>query len=275
MLFDLKNPVVMGIVNITPDSFSDAGKFYADHKINMDAVLQQTAQMKQDGAKIIDVGGESTRPGAQKISVQEELDRVIPVIEKIKTNVDIFISIDTSKAQVMKEAARAGATLINDICALQSNLALTTAVQTQLSVCLMHMQGDPQTMQQQPSYTDVVAEVKHFLAERIKACEAAGIPKNKLVIDPGFGFGKTWQHNLFLIKRLASLKDLGCPILIGVSRKSMISKITGNPDVHDRLSGSLALAWACLQQGANILRVHDVKETVDMLKIYSALQEQS
>jgi len=281
----LNYPVVMGILNVTPDSFSDGGKFskklfFQNHfsqktRISFDLALKHAVQMESDGATILDIGGESTRPGAQKVSVQEELDRVIPLIEKIKKNIDIKISIDTSKAQVMKEAIRAGAGMINDVCALQSEGALDVAAASGVSVCLMHMQGEPQTMQQQPTYADVVAEVKTFLAGRIKACEAAGIPKEKLIIDPGFGFGKTLEHNLTLIKHLASLRELGCPILVGVSRKSMISKITGNPDVHDRLSGSLALAWACLQQGATIVRVHDVKETVEMLKIYRALHETS
>ena len=263
----------MGILNITPDSFSDGGQFFKNNVINLDLVLKQAAQMKQDGAVFLDIGGESTRPGAQKISVQEELDRVIAVIETITKNIDIIISVDTSKAEVMTAAAHAGAGLINDVCALQSENALKVAAASGLPVCLMHMQGNPQTMQQEPTYTDVIAEVKTFLASRIKACEAAGIPKDKLIVDPGFGFGKTLEHNLTLIKHLASLKDLGCTMLVGLSRKSMISKITGDSDIHARLPGSLALAWACVEQGANIVRAHDVKETVAMLKIYRAIQE--
>lgn len=273
MSFALKNPAVMGILNITPDSFSDGGQFFNNHHLNLDLVLKQAAQMLQDGALLLDVGGESTRPGAQKISVQQELDRVIPVIEKIKKNMDVIISVDTSKAEVMSAAARAGAGLINDVCALQADNALSVAAASNLPVCLMHMQGDPQTMQQAPDYIDVVAEVKNFLAMRINACVAAGISREKIIVDPGFGFGKTLAHNLLLIKHLASFTDLGCPVLVGLSRKSMISKITGDSDIRHRLPGSLALAWACLEQGAKIVRAHDVKETVDMLKIYRAIQE--
>jgi len=281
MSLNLTNPVVMGILNITPDSFSDGGrfskklffqnKFSQKTKISFDLALKHAIQMESDGAKILDVGGESTRPGAQKVSVQEELDRVIPMVEKIKKNMDVIISVDTSKTEVMKEATRSGATLINDVCALRSDGALQIAAESGAMVCLMHMQGNPQTMQQQPSYSDVTAEVKSFLANRINACVAAGITKNKLIIDPGFGFGKTLAHNLLLVKHLANLKELDCPILVGLSRKSMISKITGNPNIEDRLPGSLALAWACMEQGAKIVRAHDVKATVDMLKIYHAL----
>jgi len=268
-----KHPVVMGILNITPDSFSDGGLFYTKNKTNLDLLLKSATQMKADGAMMLDIGGESTRPGAQKISVQEELDRVIPVIEKIKSNIDILVSVDTSKAEVMKEAARAGAGFINDVCALQSTGALQVAAASGLPVCLMHMQGEPQTMQQQPSYVDVVADVKAFLVERIKACEAAGITREKIVIDPGFGFGKSLEHNLALLKHLSSFHELNCPLLVGVSRKSLIARILGREvPVSDRLAGSLALAWACVQQGAKIVRVHDVKETVDMLKIYQAIQ---
>lgn len=271
MPFILKNPAVMGILNITPDSFSDGGLFFQNNKVNLDSVLVQAAQMQRDGAVFIDVGGESTRPGAAKVSVQEELDRVIPVIEKITGNLDVIVSVDTSKAEVMRAAATAGAGLINDVCALQSAHALRAAADSSLPVCLMHMQGDPQTMQKSPTYSDVVAEVKVFLAARIQACEAAGISRDKLIVDPGFGFGKTLAHNLTLLKHLASFQELGCPVLVGLSRKSMISQITGRTDVRDRLPGSLALAWVCLQQGANIVRVHDVKETVDLVRIYQAI----
>lgn len=273
MSFVLNNPAVMGILNITPDSFSDGGLFFQNNKINLDRVLAQATQMHVDGALFLDVGGESTRPGAQKVSVQEELDRVIPVIEKITKNINVIVSVDTSKAEVMTAAAAAGAGLINDVCALQSDRALAAAALTGLPVCLMHMQGNPQTMQAAPTYSDVVAEVKTFLAARIQACEHAGISKNRLIIDPGFGFGKTLAHNLSLIKHLASLHELGCPVLVGLSRKSMISKITGHTEISDRLPGSLVLAWACVERGAKILRVHDVKASADMLKIYRALQE--
>jgi dihydropteroate synthase len=274
LLFE--SPCVMGILNITPDSFSDGGQLFRDHKTQTDLALQRALQMQRDGASIVDIGGESTRPSATKISVQEELDRVLPVIEALHSESDITISIDTSKANVMREAIKAGATFINDVCALQQPgtmdvVAKAAQKNPALRVCLMHMQGEPQSMQQAPHYNDVVVEVKAFLQQRIAACLAAGIPRQQLVIDPGFGFGKTLEHNLALIRNLSALNEPGCPVLAGVSRKSMIAKLTGRNDVDDRLAGSLALAWACLQQGAKILRVHDVRETVDLVKIYQAL----
>jgi len=273
---DLSFPCVMGIVNITPDSFSDGNTLYRDNKPCLDTVLQRALQMQSDGASILDIGGESTRPGAAKISVQEELDRVIPAIEALHRETAITISIDTSKADVMREALRAGATFINDVYALQQPGALDVVVRAarehaNLRVCLMHMQGDPQTMQVAPHYNDVVAEVKSFLQQRIAACEQAGLHRGQLVIDPGIGFGKTFEHNLALIRNLSALDELQCTVLAGVSRKGMITTLTGRSDMKDRLAGSLALAWACLQQGAKILRVHDVKETVDLVNIYRAL----
>jgi dihydropteroate synthase len=275
LLFE--SPCVMGILNLTPDSFSDGGQLFHDKTTDIDLALQRALQMQRDGAAIIDIGGESTRPGAATINVQEELDRVLPVVEALHSESNITISIDTRKADVMREAINAGATFINDVCALQQAGALDVAVRAartnpQLRVCLMHMQGEPQSMQQAPHYNDVVAEVKAFLQQRIAAVLASGIDPQQVVIDPGFGFGKTLEHNLALIRNLSALDELGCTVLVGVSRKRMIAQLTGRSDVGERLAGSLALAWACLQQGAKILRVHDVKETVDLVKIFQAIQ---
>lgn len=275
-MLDFSAPVVMGILNITPDSFSDGGQLFRHQKINLDLALPRALQMQTDGAAILDIGGESTRPGAVAVGVQEELDRVIPLIEAIHRETDIALSIDSSKPEVMAAAIAAGATFINDVCALQQAGALEVVAAAlkrgvPLTICLMHMQGEPRSMQQAPRYVDVVEEVKSFLAQRIAVCEAKGIPRQHLVVDPGFGFGKTLEHNLALLKQLDYFAALGCPVLAGVSRKSMIGVLTGRKDPADRLAGSLALAWACLQRGAKILRVHDVKETVDVLKIYQAL----
>lgn len=275
-MLDISAPVVMGILNITPDSFSDGGQLFRHQKINLDLALSRALQMQADGAAILDIGGESTRPGAVAVSVQEELERVIPLIEAIHRESNITLSIDTSKAEVMQAAIAAGATFINDVCALQNPGALEVVAQAiqqgkDLHICLMHMQGEPRTMQQAPYYGDAVAEVKNFLAKRIAACEAKGIAKKYLVVDPGFGFGKSLEHNLVLLQQLDQFNTLGCPVLAGLSRKSMIGILTGRKDPADRLAGSLALAWACLQRGVKILRVHDVKETVDVLKIYRAL----
>jgi len=266
--FDL--PVVMGILNVTPDSFSDGGLF-----TNIDSALRQAEKMVADGAMIIDVGGESTRPGAKSVSNSEELDRVIPIIEKLHQELDVIISIDTSKAMVMTEAARAGAGIINDVMALQQRGALRAAQKTGLPVCLMHMKGKPRTMQANPEYEDVVTEVKDFLTGQVKKCLKQGIQKEKIIIDPGFGFGKTLAHNISLFKHLGELKSLGFPVLVGASRKTMIGQITGR-EVQERLAGSLALAtmvalkMAALN-GASIIRVHDVAETVDAIKVAHAL----
>jgi len=275
-VLDLSAPVVMGILNITPDSFSDGGQLFRHQKIDLDLAFRRALQMQADGAAILDIGGESTRPGAAAVSAQEELDRVIPVIEAIRRESKIALSIDTSKPEVMEAAISAGVTFINDVFALQNEGALEVAATAikrgvPLTICLMHMQGEPRTMQQAPHYDDVVAEVKTFLAQRIAVCEANGIARKHLVVDPGFGFGKTLEHNLTLLKQLDQFHSLGCPVLAGVSRKSMIGILTGRKDPADRLAGSLALAWACLQRGAKILRVHDAKETVDVLYIYKAL----
>jgi dihydropteroate synthase len=275
-VLDFSSPVVMGILNITPDSFSDGGQLFRSQQLHLELALKRALQMQADGAAIIDVGGESTRPGALAVSVQEELERVMPVIEAIRRESDIAISIDTSKAEVMSAAIAAGASFINDVCALQNPGTLDVVARAigegrDLRICLMHMQGEPRSMQQAPHYRDVVAEVKHFLQQRVAACEARGMTRQHLVLDPGFGFGKTLEHNLALLKQLDQFNNLGCPVLAGVSRKSMVGALTGRKDPADRLAGSLALAWACLQRGAKILRVHDVKETVDVLNIYKAL----
>jgi dihydropteroate synthase len=258
-------PKVMGILNVTPDSFSDGGLF-----LSADNALQQAQRMTQEGATIIDVGGESTRPGAAAVSTQEELDRVIPIIESIQAECDVIISIDTSKAEVIYEAVNAGAGMINDVRALREPGALQAANEAGVAVCLMHMLGEPRTMQESPEYADVVITVKSFLQERITACEATGISSDALLIDPGFGFGKTVEHNLQLVKRLSEFKDLHKPILMGVSRKSSIGTLLDRP-AKDRLAGSIAMATLCCQNGANIIRAHDVAATVDAVKIYHAV----
>ena len=253
---DLSNPQVMGILNVTPDSFSDGGQFIAP-----DAALIQAKQMVADGAAIIDVGGESTRPGADVISIEEEISRVVPVIEAIQAEIDIPISIDTSKPEVMRAAIDAGAGLINDVQALQVDGALQAAVELDVPVCLMHAQGTAQTMQDNPQYNAVVSEVTKFLLERVAVCEQAGISRDKLIIDPGFGFGKRAKHNLLLMKHLDALVQQGLPVLIGVSRKSMIGKLL-NVSIEERLAASLALSALSVWQGAKIIRSHDVRETV-------------
>lgn len=262
---DLSAPLVMGILNVTPDSFSDGGQFN-----NLNKAYDHAAQMVEDGAAFVDIGGESTRPGADSISTQEELDRVLPVIEKISRNLDVTISLDTSNATVMREGAKLGAGLINDVRALDREGALQAAVDTELAVCIMHRQGEPQTMQQNPQYDDVVQDVTAYLEAKLQACIDAGIEREKLVIDPGFGFGKNLDHNLTLMAKLASLQTLERPMLIGVSRKRMIAGVLNKP-VDDRLYGSLALAVVSAMQGAKILRVHDVAPTVDALKMTHAV----
>lgn len=261
----LDSPVVMGILNITPDSFSDGGLFS-----DIETALRQAEKMVTDGALIIDIGGESTRPGAKSVSDLEELDRVIPVIEKIHQELDVIISIDTSKAIVMKEAANAGVGMLNDIMALRGDGALKTAQETGLPVCLMHMKGEPGTMQSEPLYNDVVSEVKIFLTQRVEQCLIQGIKKEQIIIDPGFGFGKTLAHNIKLFKHLDTFTEIGLPVLVGASRKSMIGQITGK-NIEERLAGSIALATMAAINGAAIIRVHDVAETVDAIKIASTL----
>lgn len=265
---DLSRPQVMGILNVTPDSFSDGGDFFLPDK-----ALQRARQMAAEGAVIIDIGGESTRPGAAGVSLAEELERVIPVVEALSTELPgIVISVDTSKAEVMRAAVRAGAGMINDVCALQQPGALeAVAGFEQIPVCLMHMQGRPRTMQSQPSYKNVVEEVLAFLQQRIRACEQAGLGRDRLVVDPGFGFGKTLEHNYSLLHHLHEFSRLQAPLLVGLSRKSMIGAVLGQ-ELDQRLTGSVAAAVIAAWQGASILRVHDVLPTVEALKICHAAQ---
>ena len=266
-ILDLSQSQVMGILNVTPDSFSDGGSFN-----RFDDAVKQATQMAADGAAIIDIGGESTRPDAATVSIDEELHRVIPVIEALVKEIDVPISIDTSKPEVMTAAVEAGAGMINDVNGLQAPGALEQAAVLNVPLCLMHMQGEPRTMQQAPTYDDVVEEVYAFLEQRIEACTAAGVARENIIVDPGFGFGKTLAHNLELLNRLARFRDLGVPVLAGISRKSMIGKITER-DVGERLAGSLAAATLATWLGASIIRVHDVKETVDAVAIAMATRE--
>ncbi len=262
---DLAKPHVMGILNITPDSFSDGGQYNS-----LDAALQRAEEMLAAGASILDVGGESTRPGAQSVSPQQELERVAPLVERLVTEFDALVSVDTSTPQVMLETARLGAGLLNDVRSLQRAGALEAAATTGLPVCLMHMRGEPQTMQDAPHYSDVAAEVVEFLQQRVQACEQVGIQRHKLLLDPGFGFAKNLQHNLELFQRMPELLELQLPLLVGVSRKSMIGQVL-DKTVDQRLYGSLALAVMALERGARILRVHDVAATMDAVKIYQAV----
>ena len=255
----------MGVVNVTPDSFSDGGAWLAP-----DQAVAHAREMARAGADIIDVGGESTRPGAQPVSLQEELDRVIPVIEALVTEIDIPVSIDTSKPGVMREAARAGAGMINDVYALRRVGALEMAAGLGLPVCLMHMQGEPRSMQHQPHYANVAGEVESFLLQRASDCEEAGITRGQIVLDPGFGFGKTAEHNLSLLRKIGTLAANGYPVLVGLSRKSMLGAITQRA-VEERLAGSLALAVLAAQSGASIIRAHDVAETRDALDVLTAV----
>ncbi|MEL4273648.1 dihydropteroate synthase [Shewanella xiamenensis] len=262
----LASPVVMGILNVTPDSFSDGGKFSS-----FELACQHADEMVAQGALIIDIGGESTRPGAADVSVEDELARVIPLVEYVAKHHDVWISVDTSKPDVMRQAVNAGAHLINDVRALLEPGALKTAAQLNVPICLMHMQGAPRTMQSAPEYQDVIADVFKFLNERIQACLEAGIPRERLLIDPGFGFGKTLEHNYELLAKLERFAQFELPILIGLSRKSMIGNLLARP-TSERLAGSLAGAMIAAQKGAHIIRVHDVPETVDMLKVLQATQ---
>lgn len=263
---DLTHPQVMGILNVTPDSFSDGGRYS-----QRDAALRHAEGMVLAGATLIDVGGESTRPGARAVSPTEELERVAPVVEAIAAELDVIISVDTSTPAVMREAARLGAGLINDVRSLQRDGALDAVATSGLPVCLMHMRGEPTTMQQSPEYADVLVEVRDFLVERMAACATAGIAAERVILDPGFGFAKTLEHNLSLFKRLESLHALGRPLLVGVSRKSMIGRVLGH-EVGGRLYGSLALAALAVAKGAHILRVHDVAETVDVVRMIAAVE---
>nr|WP_295711223.1 dihydropteroate synthase [uncultured Halomonas sp.] len=268
-LLDLSFPRVMGILNVTPDSFSDGGQHVA-----LDDALRHAERMLAEGAAMIDVGGESTRPGATPVSPQEELDRVAPVVELLVRELDALVSVDTSCPTVMREASELGAGMINDVRALERDGALLAAVGSGLPVCLMHRQGEPQNMQQAPAYSrPIEEEVADYLARRVAECEAAGLRRNRLLVDPGFGFGKSVEHNLRLLKYMETLQSLELPLLVGMSRKSMIGKVLGRP-VEERLSGGLALAAMAVERGANILRVHDVAATVDAVNMaWAVLQE--
>jgi dihydropteroate synthase len=271
-ILDLSCVSVMGILNVTPDSFSDAGHFYSSGKVDQSKALHAVEAMLADGADIIDIGGESTRPGATPVSVQEELDRVIPVLQAVKSRFDCLVSVDTSSAKVITAAAGADANIINDVRALQREGALRAAADTRLPLCLMHMQNQPSSMQNSPEYIDVVAEVLMFLEQRKQDCLAVGIAADRILLDPGFGFGKTLDHNLSLFNGLDQLAAMGHPVLVGVSRKSMIGQLLGS-SVDERLIGSVTMAVLAAQkisavQGSLILRVHDVKETVQGLKVW-------
>ena len=258
----LDRPRVMGILNVTPDSFSDGGRY-----LDPAAALARARRMVEEGADLVDVGGESTRPGAEPVPAAEELRRVVPVIEAIATELPVPVSVDTSKPEVMRAAVAAGASLINDVRALRAPGALEAAAEAGVPVCLMHMRGEPRTMQEAPAYGDVVAEVRAFLLERAAACEAAGIPRGRILIDPGFGFGKTLEHNLALMRRLEAFVGTGFPVLVGVSRKSMIGALAGGAPVERRLHGSVAAAVVAACKGAAIVRVHDVAPTVEALRV--------
>ena len=265
-VLDLSRPHVMGILNVTPDSFSDGGRH-----AGIDAALRHAAAMVEAGATLIDVGGESTRPGARAVSPTEELERVAPVVDVIARELDVIISVDTSTPAVMRESARLGAGLINDVRSLARDGALDAAADSGLPVCLMHMRGEPGDMQDDPRYDDVTDTVYDFLAERIAVCAAAGIAQERIVLDPGFGFAKSLSHNLSLFKHMERLHALGRPLLVGVSRKSMIGQALGR-DVGRRLYGSLGLAALAITKGAHIVRVHDVAETVDVVRMIAAVQ---
>jgi dihydropteroate synthase len=265
---DLTQPVVMGVLNVTPDSFSDAGRF-----ASVDAAVEAGLRMAAEGAALIDVGGESTRPGAQPVPLEDELRRVLPVIERLRAATTAVISVDTSKPEVMRAAAAAGAGFINDVRALREPGAVEAAAASGCGLCLMHMQGEPRTMQVAPRYTDVVGEVRSFLAARVAACRSAGIEAARLTVDPGFGFGKNLVHNLTLLRHLAELAVDGTPLLVGLSRKSTVGTLTGRPPA-ERVYGSVALAVLAALKGARIVRVHDVAATVDALKVTAAVQAQ-
>jgi dihydropteroate synthase len=268
---DLTTPRVMGIVNVTPDSFSDGGKFTATN-----LAIEHALKLAEEGADILDIGGESTRPNATPVSLQEELDRVIPVIEalvkqlKQDKQVNIPISIDTYKPQVMQAAIAAGASMVNDVRALQEDGALEIVAKTNVGICLMHMQGTPRTMQQNPHYADVVNDVKAFLAARLQASVHAGVATSRILLDPGFGFGKTREHNILLLQNLQSFATLGQPLLVGLSRKSVLGQVTGN-DINARLYASIAASVLSAMKGAKMLRVHDVRATVEALKFVQAV----
>jgi dihydropteroate synthase len=263
---DLSQPVVMGVVNVTPDSFSDGGRFFS-----VEAAVEHGVRLAGEGAALVDVGGESTRPGAEPVGAEEELERVIPVIERLRAATTAIISVDTSKAEVMRAARAAGAGLINDVRALREPGALAAAAASGCAVCLMHMQGEPRTMQRAPSYADVVTEVRAFLAGRVAESISSGLAPERLAVDPGFGFGKTLEHNLTLLRRLGELAADGPPVLVGLSRKSMLGTLTGRA-AGERLYGSVALAVIAALNGARIIRAHDVAATVEALRVTAAVR---
>lgn len=263
--FDLSRPLVMGVVNVTPDSFSDGGRY-----LSAGQAIEHGLRLKEEGADILDIGGESTRPGAQPVSAQEEIDRILPVVEGLLA-AGVAISVDTSKPEVMRAALAAGADMVNDVCALQAPGMLDAVANSNVGVCLMHMQGQPRTMQANPHYEDVVSDVSAYLGGRLSEAVAAGIAPERIVIDPGFGFGKTLEHNLALLRGLTTLTALA-PVLVGLSRKSMLGLITGR-SVEDRLPASLAAMSVAVVRGASIVRVHDVKESVDALKVWDAVEK--
>jgi dihydropteroate synthase len=265
-VLDLEPPVVMGVLNVTPDSFFDGGRYQVGS-----AALARAREMVEEGAAIIDVGGESTRPGAEPVSEQEEIDRVSPVVESLRRELDTVVSVDTMKPAVMRAACAAGAEIINDVMALRAPGAGEAARDAGAAVCLMHMQGAPRTMQAAPQYSDVLEEVWGFLQERVASCEHAGIPRERLLVDPGIGFGKTLEHNLTLLAHLPRFGSLGCAMLVGVSRKSMFQQLLGQPTAG-RLHGSIAAAAVAVWQGAAIVRAHDVKATVDAIRVAHALK---
>ena len=259
--------LVMGILNVTPDSFSDGGRFAM-----LDSAVLHALQMQKEGARVIDIGGESTRPGAMAISLDEELERVIPIIEKIREHSDVAVSIDSSKPEVMQAAINAGANLVNDVNALQNEGAVAVCAKAQIPVCLMHRKGEPQTMQVNPQYADVVEEVKQYLLRRVAVCVDTGISKKNIIIDPGFGFGKSLENNLSLLKGVTEFCALGYPVLIGVSRKSMFGQLLGK-DVNERMLASTSAVVIAYQKGARFFRVHDVAETCDALKLCAAVNK--
>ena len=267
-VLELDRPAVMGVLNVTPDSFSDGGRY-----LDADAALAQAERMAAEGAAIIDIGGESTRPGAAAVAGEEELRRVLPVLERVAARLPVLLSVDTSNPEVIRRASAAGAHLVNDVRALRSPGALEAVAGSALGVCLMHMQGEPASMQADPRYDDVVEEVKTFLAERVQTCIAAGIARERLCIDPGFGFGKLLAHNLQLLRDLAQFERLGLPLAVGLSRKSMVTALGGRS--HERLAGSLALATIAVLQGAQIVRAHDVAATVDAVRVADAVRRRS
>tara|TARA_X000000368_G_scaffold379409_1_gene334471 strand:- start:1997 stop:2806 length:810 start_codon:yes stop_codon:yes gene_type:complete len=264
---EARQPIIMGVLNVTPDSFSDGGKFF-----DASSAVKQAKSMVDNGARIIDIGGESSRPGALAVSINDELNRVIPVIKALQGEINVPISIDTSKPEVMEEAVKSGASIINDVNALRADGAVEMAAKLKTDICLMHMHGSPRTMQKNPNYDDVVADIKRFFKERIKVCEAAGIELSSITLDPGFGFGKNLGHNIALLKNLSEFHEFGVSILAGLSRKSMIGTLLGDKDVDSRMIGSVTAALIAVENGADIIRVHDVSETSDALKVWQQIK---